>query len=657
MRHGSNSIWWPLLLSKVVPSLEHLVIYNFMPLERRDEEALILELDRHNDEGGLDEKSLFCVPDVYLASSVIDEGVIMLLTRTLGIQTLHVEGCRRLGDQGGPFELDNTPLEALPNVVCLSTVVDITAQWPRRTMFGRDHRAAPSLELIRSKGILAAIILHTDILLLPTSSSTLVPGILIGGTLTAVLYSWYRSRNTVPLPPGPKGNFLLGNILEIRDSGKFWIKFAEYADQFGPIITVRMLRNSFFVISDPDLARELYEKRAANYSDKDVNEMIKLIGWDQDVFFLPYGPKFKRFRTMLQRALNNRVALDYIPLQQYEVQRFMQRLVENPAGFMEHVHLMAGSIVVRIAYGYKVNSADDRFVQVAEEVMAGFADAMIPAKWAVEFFPFLRYLPTWFPLAAFQRRAQYLKRLDHIHQTEPFEYTLKQMAEGTAEDSFVSKLLWTEDGRPGDQQTKEDVKACFGPSSFYGAGSDTTVSGVQSFFLAMTLYPEIQAKAQAEIADYLHGQRRMILPADRPNLPYTSALVRELLRWHPIASVIAHQSSDLDDCNVVSGGKTYRIPARSLVVGNVWKMMHDPDVYPEPHQFKPERYLVENPPPEPENYAFGFGRRSCPGIHIAQQSMWISVCNTLANFAITKAMDERGVEITPEERYTNSVIR
>ncbi|KAG9091724.1 hypothetical protein FS749_016327 [Ceratobasidium sp. UAMH 11750] len=487
------------------------------------------------------------------------------------------------------------------------------------------------------------------------NSNILVPGVLIGGTLATVLYSWYRSRNSVPLPPGPKGHLLLGNMLDIRDCDKFWIKFAEYADQYGPLVTVRMLHTPFFVLSDPHLARELYEKRAANYSERDVNEMIKLIGWDQDIFFLPYGPKFKRFRTMLQRALNNRVSLDYIPLQQYEVQRFMQRLVENPAGFMEHVHLMAGSIAARIAYGYKVNSADDRFVQVAEEVMAGFTDAMTPGNWAVDFFPFLRYLPASFPLVAFQRRAQYLKRLDYIHQNEPFEYALKQIAEGTAEDSFVSKLLRAEGGGPGDHQTKEDVKGI--ASSFYGAGSDTTVSGVRSFFLAMTLYPEVQAKAQAEIAGYLHDQRRMILPADRPSLPYTSALVRELLRWHPIANAIAHQSSDLDDCNVVSGGKTYRIPARSVVVGNVWKMMHDPDVYPEPDQFKPERYLVENPPPEPENYAFGFGRRICPGLHIAQQSMWISVSNTLANFTITKAKDERGVEITPEERYTNGVIR
>ncbi|KAG8694200.1 hypothetical protein FRC09_009997 [Ceratobasidium sp. 395] len=353
---------------------------------------------------------------------------------------------------------------------------------------------------------------------------------------------------------------------------------------------------------------------------------------------------------MLQRALNNRVALDYIPLQQHEVQRFMRRLVDQPNEFMAHVHLMAASIAIRIAYGYKVDSADDRFVQLAEELMTAFSSTMTPAKWAVNMFPPLRHLPTWFPLATFHRTAQYLRDLDAKSENEPFEFVIKQMAEGTAEDSFTSKLLQPEDGQPVDDETKKHIKAY------------TTVAGVQSFFLAMTLYPDVQAKAQAEITSYLRqrsvddGLSRMILPADRPNLPYTSALVQELLRWHPIVNMVAHRSSTQDDCNVVSEGKVYRIPAESLVVANVWKMMHDPEIYPEPDRFKPERYLVANPPPEPEEYAFGFGRRACPGIHIAQQSMWISISNTLANFMITKAKDENGIDITPAERYSNGII-
>ncbi|KAG9103433.1 hypothetical protein FRC06_010851 [Ceratobasidium sp. 370] len=472
-----------------------------------------------------------------------------------------------------------------------------------------------------------------------------LPGVLITAALSAGLYSWYKSRQSVPLPPGPKGHLIFGNALDIANASAFWLKFAEYADQHGPIISIRMLHQHSFIISDPSIAVELFEKRAANYSDKPEIEMAKLIGWDKDILFLQYGPMLKRYRTMLNRALNNRVAPDYILLQQHEVQRFMKRLIEKPSEFMDHVRLLAASIAVRIGYGYKVESFNDRFVQTAEKHMAGFSECIQPWGWAVNIFPPLRYLPQWLPIAPFQRRALEARHTFSTHCEEPFAYVQDRMAAGVAEDSFTSKLLYSEDGTPVDDETKEHIKARSIAATLYAAGSDTTVSAVQSFFLAMTLYPEVQAKAQAEISTYLQsrlisdGARTMILPADRPDLPYTSALVRELLRWHPIVPMVGHRSSHQDDNNVVSGGKTYRIPARSSVIVNVWKIMHNPDVYEEPERFMPERYLAANPSPDPEAYAFGFGRS-----------------NLLANFMVTKAKDQNGVEITPQERYSGGLI-
>ncbi|QRV89147.1 cytochrome P450 family protein [Ceratobasidium sp. AG-Ba] len=447
-------------------------------------------------------------------------------------------------------------------------------------------------------------------------------------------------------------------MLKLQNASAYWLKFTEYNEQYGPLVSVRILHRRIYLVSDPNLVSELFEKRAANYSDRNINEMGKLIGWEDDIIFLNYGPLLKRFRTMLQRALNNRVSLDYIPLQQNEVVRFMRRLVDTPEGFMEHIHLMAASIAIRITYGHKVESADDPFVRSAEDIMEAFSDVSSPGKWMVNVFPILKYVPSWFPLATFKRRVEQIRHLDALSKGKPFEFVLRQMANGTAEDSFTSKLLQTEDGRPADEETK-DINIA---GSLYAAGSDTTVAGIQSFFLAMTLYPDVQAKAQTELSNYMRqrsikdGLSRMILPEDRPNLPYTSALVREVLRWHPIANIVPHRSSDNDDFNVVSGGKVYRIPARSSVMANIWKILHDPETYTEPERFNPERYLVDNPPPEPENYAFGFGRRICPGLHIAQQSMWITISNTLLNFNIGKVKDENGREITPEEKYTTGII-
>jgi len=63
-------------------------------------------------------------------------------------------------------------------------------------------------------------------------------------------------------------------------------------------------------------------------------------------------------------------------------------------------------------------------------------------------------------------------------------------------------------------------------------------------------------------------------------------------------------------------------------------MLHDPEVYPDPFDYLPERWLVENPPPHPEKMMFGYGRRICPGMALADASMWIAGAMFIALFDI-----------------------
>ncbi|CAE6532763.1 unnamed protein product, partial [Rhizoctonia solani] len=411
----------------------------------------------------------------------------------------------------------------------------------------------------------------------------------------------------------------------LRTSKSFWVNFAKWTDKFGPIVSVRMLFQRMIIIDDPKIVTDLFEKKASQYSDRYVSQLALLIGWETDIIFIEYGPLLKHYRTLLQRALNNRVVLDYLPLQEHEAKRLLRRLYESPEKFMQHIHLMAGSVAIRMVYGYKVDSPDDRLVQAAEQVMAIFSDVMAPGRWMVEVFPLLRYVPKWFPGAMFHKAVASWLPILQAAEDETFEFVKSQMAKGTAEPSFVSKLLQPENGEEVTKEEELNIKRV--AASLYGAASDTTVSAVKTFFLAMTLYPDVQAKAQSEIASYLQAQphKRFITMDDKPNLPYTSALIREILRWHPVLTLVGHRSNGEEDENVVVGDKTYRIPARTAVIANVWKIMHNPEVYPDPEKFVPERFIGENPPPFPENYAFGFGRRICPGMHVAQQSMWLSI--------------------------------
>lgn len=91
-----------------------------------------------------------------------------------------------------------------------------------------------------------------------------------------------------------------------------------------------------------------------------------------------------------------------------------------------------------------------------------------------------------------------------------------------------------------------------------------TVSSIETFFLAMTLFPKVQCKAQEEI-DRVLGPGRLPTVADRTRLPYINAIVKEVLRWHPVAPMgIPHMSVEDD---IWEG---FYIPKSSLIMPNIW---------------------------------------------------------------------------------------
>ena len=73
--------------------------------------------------------------------------------------------------------------------------------------------------------------------------------------------------------------------------------------------------------------------------------------------------------------------------------------------------------------------------------------------------------------------------------------------------------------------------------------------------------------------------------------------------------------------------------------GRRW-FCHDPEVYPEPSTFNPDRFLVSIPPPDPTTYVFGFGRRICPGRLLAESSVWLTIAKSLAAFDIKPGIDD-----------------
>ena len=87
--------------------------------------------------------------------------------------------------------------------------------------------------------------------------------------------------------------------------------------------------------------------------------------------------------------------------------------------------------------------------------------------------------------------------------------------------------------------------------------------------------------------------------------------------------------------------------------------MHDPKVYTSPDEFNPDRFIATASKPaerDPHDIVFGFGRRTCPGRHVADASVFLSVASILATLDISKLV-ENGEVIEPVIEPSSGGIR
>lgn len=110
--------------------------------------------------------------------------------------------------------------------------------------------------------------------------------------------------------------------------------------------------------------------------------------------------------------------------------------------------------------------------------------------------------------------------------------------------------------------------------------------------------------------------------------------------------------------------KGYFIPKDSIVIGNAWSILHDPELYPDPFTFDPHHFLSNDPdyPIDPKalaavDHAFGFGRRMCPGRWMAMSFAWITMVSVLASFEVGKKVDKEMGEVKePKGEFSSGIM-
>ncbi|KAJ7607912.1 cytochrome P450 [Roridomyces roridus] len=473
------------------------------------------------------------------------------------------------------------------------------------------------------------------------------------------MYLLRRRQSKLPLPPGPPKLPLVGNLFNYPSTFE-WETYMEWSRMYdSDILHLGVAGRSIVVLSSKDAAMDLLEKRSAIYSDRSVLMNIGLVldlTWNRPR--LPMSNSIwmaamqkRAHRRLFHGVFHEQAAKKFLPAQLSATHQLLRRMLHTPEDFVAHLRHMAGRLIMETAYGIDVLPQNDPYVNLAEKALHSLAYALVPGRFIVDSLPVLKYIPMWFPGAGFQRLAKEWKNFANEMIEKPYAEAKLKIASGNAPHSFTASALQSLEDSNDKEYRERVIKGTAG--TMYTAASDTTVAALNTFILAMLANPEAQKKAQAEIDSVV---KRGHLPDfdDEASLPYVTAVFMEVLRWQPVTPIgMPHCVSVEDEY------RGYRIPANSTVIANIWAILHDEIVYPDPYIFNPERFLLDgklNSSVQWPDAAFGFGRRICPGRHMAKSSIWIGIASILAAFDITKEVGQDGQVVEPSYEYFAAMV-
>ncbi|KAF8584806.1 cytochrome P450 [Ramaria rubella] len=436
-------------------------------------------------------------------------------------------------------------------------------------------------------------------------------------TVGLSIYRATARARSLKLPPGPKGLPLLGNIHQLPKAR--WNLFLKWKSVYGPIFRVNILGQNIVVLNTAKAVTDLLERRSRIYSDRPRFVMSgEILSGNVVLAFLTNGSLWRRSRRVTHATFGPIGADMFVKVQEAEAAHLMIDFVNSPTDWHTNIQRSVYSLMLRVIYGVgHIGSPDDPLLVSLVAVTSKLLSNAPPGAHFSDNLPFLNKLPPW--IARWKKWGQTLHEEANVIALQMYRDTEKKF-----DDPAPSFCKTINEMQKSNNLTEKE--AAWLAVTAFGAGSDTTGASLQVFILAAALYPDVMKKARGFI-DSVCSRTRPPTLDDKKYLPYIVALVKEVLRWRIIDPLTVPHCASEDDSYL-----GYDIPKGTITLSNVWAISRDPDVYSEPDEFRPERYLDENTMEEIEYpdckdgiHTFGHGRRVCPGAALGNNSLFITV--------------------------------
>lgn len=367
--------------------------------------------------------------------------------------------------------------------------------------------------------------------------------------------------------------------------------------------------------------------------------MGELVVGGMRMLTMPYGPKWRAYRTLVHNLLTPKMAQTFVPVQTLEVKQLMYNLAFdnfNNAAFYGHIRRALFSIMMSAVFGRRIDRMDHEDIKYSEQSGKLLGKLGKAGTFIEDEIPRLAKLPTWM-------QPSRKKALEHAKwvlwvKMRIWNALQEEFDNGTAPPCYGADIMRSDFASQG--LVREDCAWIAGgqsvfafltclvtdiPAGLVEAGSQTSAATLSNLILYLAATPNAQAKAFQELQEVV-GDSRVPTYDDLANLPYINACLKEILRLCPAPPWILRHFTDQDVAY-----QSFVIPKGTAIVGNTAAIHFDPVRYPDPFQFKPDRYLNHTKraaeyaaladPHARDHFTFGAGRRICPGSRFAENTL------------------------------------
>jgi len=437
----------------------------------------------------------------------------------------------------------------------------------------------------------------------------------------------------MPLPPGPPLPTALQTLLWARRP----VELLEWCNErYGDMFTMRLPAGTLVLVSHPDSIKRVFTGDPEQLRAGEVNAVIGPVVGENSVLTLDGAPHLRHRKMMLPPFRGERMRV-YASTMQEITARSVDGWQENAAFRLRpHAQSITLDVILRTVFG--IDEAD-QLAELRDELRRLLDLGGSPFSTLLFIQGFRKDLGF---LTPYHRFLTHLRRSNDLIYRQIARRRREALATAEKRSDVLALMLEARDdrGRP-----LRDVELRDELVTLLLAGHETTASALCWAFERVLATPRVYAKLREELDNVVGTEP--LTPEHLPRLEYLEATINEALRLRPILPMVGRKLR-----TPLTLG-SYELPSGAIVAPSIYLTHRRPDIYPEPNEFRPERFVGERPDP----YAwlpFGGGIRRCLGMAFALYEMKVVMATILNRVELELAQPaparvvRRSITFTPE---------